>query len=241
MDFSNLDWQPIVTYIGGAFTLLLPLFVKMLHSKSFRKELSLGFKKLLRMFTGKDLLSHYIFLTGKRYIEIAKDIRFEDSCEKKNDLFRALLVTKIDTVLKESFTFVEALLQSRNKLNTVYLEVSFRQFIRKTVAIYEKRILEAFFKMCRKDKEAQELYNIVYLGRTPDGTKTDGIGFKTYHQRNIDHITLFLEDLNTYIGLTDRELIFAFLSEVDTALRTSVRDTKRVFQEKNGRICKIME
>ena len=230
-NITNLE-TTILSIIGFITSIITPFIIKMIRSKDFRIYIIDAIKSLINHFSDKGLFSHYLFTMGKLYIVIAQNTIFKNACKKKEDLFRILLTTKINIVLTETTKW---LIKNPNaklkKLNVIDLQIEFHTLLKNIINKYEKEIVEAFFLYLRNEDEAKDKFDIIYYD------KGKGIGFKEYHDRNINHITDFINELPTYVGMNNTWIVSSFLSELDTALRTAVRDVKIIFESKNGSLC----
>jgi len=224
------EFKAILTFIT---TLLAPFVYKMIRNKEFRVFMIQGLKNLVDHFSGKGLNAHYLFTTGKLYRVIANSSHFPDACTKKNELFKILLTTKVDCVLTTTKEWIKKNNKKLRKFNVVELQIEFYELINAIVSSYEKEIPLAYFRHLKNDVEATEKFNIIYYGEGKDD-----LGFKTYHEKNVEHIINYVDSLPTYVGMTNEWLVNSFMNELDTALRTSVRDIKTIFENKNGRLCK---
>lgn len=219
--------------IGLICSMFATIIWRLIRSKEFRKFCLQGIKNLFRHLFANEVFTHYFFSSTKVYLRVANTITFENSCNKKNKLFRALIITKIMVAREKNREWVVDNIKRINKLNVLELQAEFYDLVNNTIKAYEEAIKEEFFKVLEDRKEANKMFKIIYYGNGKED-----LGFKDYHSKNVKHIHDFIEHLPTYVGMDNKWMLSSLLNELDTALRTSIRDVKEVFENKNGRLCK---
>ncbi len=225
------NFTTLVTLLTGAVSFILQ---KAIRDKSFRDNLLKGIKKLFRMFKGTELLSHYIFDTAKLYIQLSKNIKFTDNCERKSLFFEALFLSNINATISVIQEWLNDNFKNINKFNAVSLQTEFLSILKKIETENKKLISESFFKILENRFEADKTFNIIYYGSDNE----NDIGFKTYIDNNSTHLLNYIKNLPIYFSLSNTQLVTSFLNELEAILRASVVDAKEVFERKNGRLCK---
>ena len=246
-----MDFGEITTIsIGGAASVIFSFLVRLLRRPEFRDFAKLGLKNLFKAMSGKVEHTHRVFYNVEKYKLLVRRISFPGEA-LKTILFRELLITKIDTSISLVTKWLDK--SSTRKLlnsyqNKMQLQSELMLLIQEIVETYEKLIPEAFFKIVEDRKKANEFFKIAYEGvcladchkykETKircDERCEKTIGFKVYHEKNIEFINRFLETIPESEGEKNRVLFSFFLNYIDGALYSAVYDARKVFANQNGR------
>ena len=246
-----MDFSEITTLgVGGIATAILTFILNLLRRSEFRDFAKLGLKNLFKAIVGKEDHTHRVFYNAEKYKLLVRRISFPGEA-LKTILFRELLITKINV----SVSLITAWLDKpatkkllRSNHSKMQLQSELMMLIQDIVETYEKLIPEAFFKIVEDRKKANEFFKIAYDGvclsdcpkykeskiRCDDRCEKT-IGFKVYHEKNIDFINRFLETIPESEGEKNRVLFSFFLNYADGALYSAVYDARKVFANQNGR------
>jgi hypothetical protein len=232
--------------LTGLLTVLSPILIKLIISKSFRNFLLIGFKHLLKAIFKNTLLAHRFFYNVERYKNTTKKIKFNDI--KKTKLFHILLETKLTVVNEEILSWIKINTKILNSNKKLELRNSLETLTFEIVEKYENKIKENYFKYLEDRKEADYFYNLSYEGmcllscENYKKNKTrctisceETLGFKEYHNNNIAFIERFIETIPECEGESNLQIFNYFLNYIDNALYSAVYDAKKVFTLQNGR------
>jgi hypothetical protein len=232
MQITIPEIQTTILSIFG--TVIMPFVYKLLRSREFRQHVKIGIAKLWRNFIGTDVLNHYIFQTSKLYLSIAERTKFREGCQMKDALFKLLLTTFIGVFIEDLSRWLKKNQSHFGKMNIIDLQISMYKLIAEIQDKYEFAIANNFYILLENREKSTEVFKIIYHGTE----ENSDLGFKTFNDRNFKSLNEYIDNIHLYIGMSNKQLVNAFASEIDSVLRTSVRTVYKVFESKNGRLCK---
>lgn len=207
---------------------LMFIVYKVFTSEKVQRALALKIQKRLGAIQDKDLPVHRIFTRREIYQNAINQIHFESI--NKTCIFKKILSQKLESDLAISLNFVktEKLMElTKDELCTKLVLLTGQM-----VKAYEEKALDEL-KMTYDIGRGQKIFDCIM--NSPGG----------FREKRVDRINRIIFQIDEYLRNSqifdnNIERVEYFLTEVLYALRTSIFEAERTFENLNGEIDKIV-